>query len=222
MPSDQKRVAFDIRWSSTWNSERWISLKALSGGSENVYPPPPDDVEVLSFGPVFDENDQIVTLIAIHPRDADKCDWVMHVDGRPRGDVPSEILDAANKMGGLDGLSRVILSTQENNLPPTGVYSIRVTLVESDWTCRVMPRPVAPDSPVARLDLKARLEQVGYRLPDGPLGLAEFVIVYDHEHQRFQVRIRAHGIVKVGEGFEYVQQVATLVTGAMFEQVPHA
>ncbi len=202
---------FSVNWvSPPLEAEAWERLQQLPEEANR-------DADRVYLGPIVTDA-QVAALSIV--REGGGLDWHCHLYRRPAADPPPEIVRETERLGGAAGLRRQIALSWSEGAPPRASYRLTAQLPQGEWECPTLPSVPVTSDPIRHLDPTAAVEQIGYRLLDGPIGLQEVTIVYLHKEATYMVRCEATGVVAVQENlvWPYPTDVLNLVAGTFFRQ----
>ncbi len=180
--------------------------------------------KTVSLGPVLPEQDELriarlVVERTVESEGHEVLDWTLKVGPSPEGEPPDVFKRLHEKMGGRAGLIKLIESALGGDMM-VARYEVRFLLDGEQWNCRIVPRPLSGefDAPVLELSPEARIEHVGYRLPEGANGIHELVFTYFHEQPLHMVVARARGTLKLAQGtwLPFGDEVRNLIVAKLF------
>lgn len=182
-----------LSWETPFSDAIWARATALVAAGAVETPSAQDDVSVIELGPGLPTSDEArVTFVSlVHVHDSATLRWHLQLIRAPEGAPPSEVVEADAAFGGLEGLKALVTDSLPEAQASTTLRAT-ATLSATRWRCPIIGEALAEfEGPVRRLGAGPLREQVGYRFQDGPYGLSEVVVVYDHVRSRYHLTVLA-------------------------------
>lgn len=223
-------------FTTPYSEELWQSLARRSSQ------PDPDESKqgaskLLVFGPALPEgeDDRIAHLMVhVHEDEDDEVEadaeemtkrpmlhWILVLVPKPSGEPPEAIKAENAKIGGRQGLIKMLEEIVPSPWTRAARFRIQCVLSRLDWICRVLPPgPVqgTRHDMALRLGTPAYMEQIGYRYENGANGLSEVAIIYQHEENDYAVTIRGNGLLRLEaeSWLPYADELVNMITDAFF------
>lgn len=182
-----------LTWETPLSDTTWARANELAGSGAERTPGAQEIAAVIELGPGLPTADEgrIAFLSLVQLRDRTTLRWNLQLTRAPEGAPPDEVIEADTALGGQEALKALVV----DSLPSAQVsMSLRATALLSTqrWRCLLLGEALSEfEGPVRKLGIGPLREQVGYRFQDGPHGLNEVAIVYDHVRARFHVTVLA-------------------------------
>jgi hypothetical protein len=183
----------------------------------------------LIAGPLLPYRDEARMITAhaliIGGREGPVIRWRLLADEPPIKDPPDSVRAYDTSFGGQPALARFFFALWKEAGPPVAQHAVDFIADEREWSCRVIPRIVTPNSPdAASLKIAEQdmfVEHVGYRARSrGGNGISETTIIYHHAREHFDVRILADGVLDVRERWlTFADAVRDQVLAALFARI---
>jgi len=174
----------EARWLSETNDTDWKELVDLGRSGSK------DSIEIGTALP--DGIDPRAVHVGVVRAD-DHAIWHLSYFIPPPGDPPSHVVKSNKALGGPDGLA----SRLQQAVRGGALIELRISfdLVAADVTSRVFPSAELPPAIAEFSEGNSKLEQVGYRFMDAPLGIQELVVIYGHADELFHVQLVAKATI---------------------------
>lgn len=194
LPAGVQLVSLTVGWSTDYSDKAIEFFKR-----ENQSHRHSDSQIHFHLAPVLSDSDSafmadIALLTELEPQNnLTDLHWMVRIEPRPPHEPPKDIVELNERMGGWAGVLSLVEEVKPNQ---HAAYSIKVDVDASNWRCRMIPRPVLPntvDESIIAIAPDWQIEQIGYRQPTGKLGIVEFSIIFHHRPKCYRVWIQAVG-----------------------------
>jgi hypothetical protein len=225
------RPSVEVGWTTPVSAASWDALCRLHRQQVEILMPSKSwevsKRRTVSLGPVLPDQDEprIARLIvkrAFESEGHEVLQWTLEVGPSPQGEPPELLQKLHESLGGRPGLIDLMRSALGDGDLTVARYEIKFLLDAEQWNCRIVPRPLSREfeAPVLELSPEAKIEHMGYRLPEGANGIYELVFTYFHEQPLHMVVARARGTLKLDQGswLPFADEVKNLIVAKLFSR----